>query len=99
MDITKIVAALISLLFAVITCFVIPLLRKKTSAEAFAQIMFWTKIAVEAAEQLFNQPGMGKEKKEYVVEFLTNKGFNIDAEALDNMIEACVHELKGLLNP
>lgn len=97
MDITNIAIAMISLFTAVITCFAIPLLRKKTSTETYAQIKFWTKIAVEAAEQLFDQPGMGKEKREYVIEFLNKRGYCVDVEAIDNMIEACVHELKESL--
>ena len=95
MDITKIVMALLSLIFAFITYFVIPLIRSKTSSETFAQIQFWTTIAVEAAEQIYNQPGMGQEKKAYVIEFLNSRGYKLDEDALDKLIEAAVLELKN----
>ncbi|MBS6833541.1 MAG: hypothetical protein KH216_12100, partial [Clostridiales bacterium] len=35
----------------------------------------------------------GAEKKAYVVEFLNSKGFKIDAETLDKLIEAAVFNL------
>ena len=95
MDITKIILALVSLIFAFITYFVIPLIKSKTSSETFAQIQFWTTIAVEAAEQLYNQPGRGQEKKAYVLEFLEKRGYKLDGDALDKMIEAAVLELKN----
>lgn len=98
MNITKIIMAFGTLIMTVITCFVIPLIRSKTNAETFSQIQFWTTIAVEAAEQIYNQPGMGKDKKAYVVQFLKDKGFSIDEEMIDNMIEAAVLELKNALS-
>ena len=50
-------------------------------------------VAVEAAEQLYTGSGRGAEKKAYVVEFLNSKGFKIDAETLDKLIEAAVFNL------
>lgn len=53
----------------------------------------WVTVAVEAAEQLYTGSGRGAEKKAYVVEFLNSKGFKIDAETLDKLIEAAVFNL------
>ena len=47
----------------------------------------------KAAEQLYTGSGRGAEKKAYVVEFLNSKGFKIDAETLDKLIEAAVFNL------
>ena len=94
MDITPIVQAFIALLLTILTCFVIPLLREKVSADQFATIKMWVSIAVQAAEQIFVGSGKGKENKAYVIDFLESKGFNIDEDSIDNLIESAVLELK-----
>lgn len=78
---------------AIITAFVIPWIRSKTTAAQFEKIKMWVTVAVEAAEQLYTGSGRGAEKKAYVVEFLNSKGFKIDAETLDKLIEAAVFNL------
>ena len=90
-DLTSIANAVIALIAAIITAFVIPWIRSKTTAAQFEKIKMWVTVAVEAAEQLYT--GRGAEKKAYVVEFLNSKGFKIDAETLDKLIEAAVFNL------
>jgi hypothetical protein len=92
-DITGVANAAIALIAAVITAFVIPWIKSKTTAAQFEKIETWVTIAVEAAEQIYTGSGRGAEKKAYVVEFLNGKGFSIDAEALDKLIEAAVFNL------
>jgi hypothetical protein len=92
-DITGVANAAIALIAAVITAFVIPWIKSKTTAAQFEKIETWVTIAVEAAEQIYTGSGWGAEKKAYVVEFLNGKGFSIDAEALDKLIEAAVFNL------
>ena len=98
MDLTNIFGAIITLIFALITYFVIPILREKVSQEDFVQIKMWVKIAVQAAEMIFTETGLGAKKKEYVENFLNEKGFTIDSASLDNMIESAVLELKRAAN-
>ena len=92
-DLTSIANAVIALIAAIITAFVIPWIRSKTTAAQFEKIKMWVTVAVEAAEQLYTGSGRGAEKKAYVVEFLNSKGFKIDAETLDKLIEAAVFNL------
>ena len=92
-DLTSIANAVIALIAAIITAFVIPWIRSKTTAAQFEKIKMWVTVAVEAAEQLYTGSGRGAEKKAYVVEFLNSKGFKIDAERLDKLIEAAVFNL------
>lgn len=74
----------------------IPWIKKKTTAAGREQIEAWVNIAVAAAEQLWKgQEKAGEEKKAYVVEFLGERGFSIDTEELDVMIEAAVLHLKA----
>ena len=53
----------------------------------------WVTVAVEAAEQLYVGSGRGAEKKAYVVQFLQEKGFTLDPDSLDKLIEAAVFNL------
>lgn len=92
-DLTSIANAMIALIAAIITAFVIPWIRSKTTAAQFEKIKMWVTVAAEAAEQLYTGSGRGAEKKAYVVEFLNSKGFKIDAETLDKLIEAAVFNL------
>ena len=94
MNITPIIQAVFALLSAIITCFLIPLLREKFSADRLTTIRTWVRIAVHAAEQLFVGSGRGAEKKAYVAAFLDGKGFRVDMDDLNNMIEAAVLDLK-----
>ncbi|MPM97211.1 hypothetical protein SDC9_144384 [bioreactor metagenome] len=92
-DITPIANAVIALIAAVITAFVIPLVKAKISKEKLEKIKMWVNIAVEAAEQIYEGSGRGAAKKAYVVEFLNSKGYTLDPDSLDNLIEAAVFNL------
>ena len=92
-DLTPIMEAIIALVVAVITAFVIPWLKGKIDADKLEQIKLWVTVAVEAAEQLYNGTGRGEEKKAYVVKFLQEKGFTLDPDSLDKLIEAAAFNL------
>lgn len=94
-DITPIVAIIIALIFAVITIIIAPWIKSRTTTEQQTQILSWVNIAVLAAEQLFRGVGRGEEKKQYVIDFLKSKGYYIDAEKIEAMIEAEVAKLNG----
>lgn len=92
-DLNMIIEAVIMLIAAIISAVVIPWIRSKTSAAQFEQIEMWVTVAVEAAEQLYVGSGRGAEKKAYVLEFLNSKGFNLEWDEIDAMIEAAVFNL------
>jgi len=94
-NLTPIVEAVIALLAALVSAFVIPWVKRKASAEDLQQLQAWVQIAVAAAEQLYNQTDGGK-KKEYVMEYLQSKGYKIDS-TLINTIEAEVLKLHNEL--
>lgn len=98
-DLTALVQAVIALIAALITAFVIPWLKRKVSAEKLAEVSTWVEIAVNAAEQIYAGTGRGAEKKAYVLEFLSQKGYTVDMAAIENMIEAAVHKLPQALKP
>lgn len=94
-DLTPIVEAVIVLLAVIITAYAVPWLRNKLGTQRFNELKSWVEIAVEAAEKIFNETGMGKAKKQYVLEFLEAQGFIVDANEIDAFIESAVYNLKG----
>lgn len=97
-DITPVIEAAAALIAALITAFLIPYIKSKTTAQQQAEINQWVKIAVAAAEQIYIGSGRGEEKKKYVLEWLHAHGITLDTAKIDAMIEAAVYELnQGLL--
>ena len=94
-DSTPFLAAFAALVAAVLTAVVIPYIKTKTTTDQQRQINTWVQIAVSAAEQIYNGPGRGEDKKKYVVEWLRQHGVTVDADKLDAMIEAAVYDLKN----
>jgi len=84
----EIILRAISLLIAgVVTCYIIPYLKKNKLYEA-------VKTAVQAAEQIYNKSGMGVVKFSYVRDWIKQK-FKVSDEDLKNIIESAVYELKA----
>jgi len=94
-DITPVINAVIAIIAAVITAFLVPWIKSKTTEQQRKEIGAWVKIAVAAAEQLYKGAGRGAEKKAYVIKFLKKNGFTVDTEAIDAMIEAAVQQLNS----
>lgn len=92
-DITTVLEAVATLGVAIITTFVVPYIKSKTTAEQQRKINDYVKIAVTAAEQICKGPGEGKRKKAYVLNWLAEHGVKVGADELDAMIEAAVYEL------
>lgn len=94
----QIVLGVISVLGAVLTGIVVPFVKEKIGNEKLAKYEQWASMAVECAEMLFKEQGMGEQKKQYVVDFL-NKMFNknrvvITPEQIEVLIEAAVKSMK-----
>jgi hypothetical protein len=93
-DLTQVVLAIITLAVSLITVFLIPYLKSKVGAENLDTIRFWVNIAVEAAEMIYVGTGRGQEKKEYVTRFLQRKGFSLNLDEVENLIESAVLKLR-----
>lgn len=76
-----------------VSVFLIPWLKKQTTEAQRKELTAWVKIGVAAAEQLYVGQGRGEEKKQYVLDFLKQKGFKVDEESVVNAIEAIVKQL------
>lgn len=91
--VVQIGTTLIALFGAIITYIVVPYVKSKTTEQQQSNIVFWIKTAVNAAEQVFADSGMGTQKKEYVMEFIQNMGISLTEDELDALIEAAVLEI------
>ena len=92
-DITQIILAIIALAGTIVTGVLVPWIKAKTTQSQQEQLAQWAKIAVAAAEQIFKS-GDGAEKKQYVINWLHERGIVFDSDMVDAAIEAAVYELK-----
>ena len=99
LDLTKVLLAILELAFTAALIYFIPylkkLVREKTTAQQQAEIRMWVKIAVQAAEMIYNETDMGEIKFDYVVRFLEEKGFTLDVDEVKALIESAVLEMKN----
>ena len=94
-DVTQIIVALIGLIGVVLSTVLVPYLRQKTDKEKWNNAMFWVKLAVQSAEQIYDAQGMGEAKKKYVEQFLAEHNISLDAKQIDVAIEAAVLQLQS----
>lgn len=93
-DLTALFTAIITVIIALISKYVIPFLKAKLANVKKEDLVFWVEIAVKAAEQLAKNGTIQKAgRKEYVKEFLIKKGFSLDTAEVDNLIESFVNDL------
>lgn len=94
-DLTQIAVALIGLCGAVITGFLIPWVKSKTTAQQQNIIELAAKTAVYAAQQLFTN---NNEKKEYAFDYmesiLAQYNLSLDVSTVSASIEAALKEVK-----
>ena len=93
-DLTPIANAVIMLIAALITTFLVPWIKGKVDEQKLAQIQRWVEIAVGAAEQIYKESGMGAKKKEYVLDFLAKKNVKLDLDSIDALIEEAVFNIQ-----
>lgn len=92
MDLTAVCSAGITLLSALAAAVLTPWLKEKLSQQKLTQLLNWVEIAVMAAQQLYFDRD-GTRRKEYVLEVLRSKGYDVDGAEIDSAIEAAVLKL------
>lgn len=92
-DLTQIILAIITLIGAVISRYLIPWIRNKLTDHQYDALCVLIRTGVYAAEQLFTSE-QWKEKKQYVVDLLKENGYTVDTTSVDALIEATVRELR-----
>lgn len=91
-NLTPVLEAVIALAVAIITAFVIPWVRSKTTAQEREDLLVWVDIAVAAAQQMFHELD-GAERLKYALSMLEYKGFDMNDETIRDAVEAAVLKL------
>ena len=90
---------ILSVASALITVYLVPLLKKWKENEKNKDLVQMIEVAVRAAEQTLKGEGQGAAKKQKVLNFIYNwlekKGIKITEEQLDQLIEAAVYNMNG----
>ena len=93
-DLTPILKAVLTFCITMVTLVVLPLLNQKLGRARTETLLTWVGVFVNAAEQIFRGTGMGEAKKAYVLQMLNEKGYDVELDEIDALIEAAVLELK-----
>ena len=91
-DLTPVMNAIIAILAALAVRYLVPCISAHTTEKRREDLLVWVDIAVRAAQQMFYQAN-GSERLEYVLDYLEDKGFDVDDQSVRNAIEAAVLEL------
>lgn len=94
----RLIGAVITIVTTIITAYVIPWLKTKTTDTQLEQIKKYIELAVRCAEQVYS-PEQWAIKKEFVFNYITdiiNEKFSItlDYTDIDLLIEGIVNEVK-----
>ena len=89
-----IIVAIIGLLTAVVTAFLVPYINAKLKNEKYKATATKIYEFVKGAEQIFGAK-TGEQKKEYVVKMLKLTGVDI-TEEIETIIEAAVYSLQNI---
>lgn len=92
-DLTPILQAVVTLIAALITIYLIPWLKSKTNADQQAQMRMWVEVAVYAAEKLYGA-GHGDEKLAYAEQVLAQHNVKLDTQTLKALIDAEIKKME-----
>lgn len=95
-NIMKLIELIIPLILAIWTAFIVPWIKSKVSAEKLAELEKYTEIAVRCAEQIYT-PEEWKQKKIYVMGYITQKANEIGIDATEEDINLMVEGIVNLV--
>lgn len=93
MDITVIVKVVLLLLSFVYTAILVPYIKSKTTDAEQDRLRKIVVMGVRAAEMIYGS-GYGQDKYQFVKEYLQERGYNLDTDEIQVLIESAVLELK-----
>lgn len=97
-DLTPLMNAIIAFLAAIILRYVIPWVNAQTNAKQRENVLAWVDVAVAAAQQLYYHLD-GETRLQYALDFLKQKGFDIEDDVILDAVEAAVLKLhQGLVS-
>lgn len=86
-DLTPIFQAVLALLAAIITAFVIPWIKAKTTAQQQERLAGVYRTIVFAAEQMFGA-GHGEDKLAFVEDWLKARGYEVDMALIEATVKS-----------
>ena len=97
-NLTQVIIAIVALLFSVITGYVIPLIKSKTSEHTYKMLEMGCQAAVFFAQQWYLQED-GEVKKEKALEYAENwlkeRNIKVDMHLVSDTIEAELKKIKS----
>ena len=93
-DLTQILAAVLTILGLVLTRYVVPLIKSRLSQKQADDLAYWAGVAVMAVEEAARAGRIPKSAKfTEVVKFLEGKGFTLNEAELTALIDSTVWNL------
>lgn len=93
----KIVELVIAVVIALCGRYAVPYFKTLMTNAKFAKVVEYIKLAVKAAEKLYDESGKGAEKKAYVLNFvsgvLLKMNIKITDDEINTLIESAVEDL------
>lgn len=96
-DLTPIINALILIVAAVVSVYVIPWIKSKKTTEETKNLVAWAEIAAAAAQQLYYHLD-GETRLAHALGVMREAGFDVDTIEVRNAVEAAVLKLHNALN-
>ena len=98
MDITPILELVVKLIFAAVTIFLIPKIKKLLAAKVAEsdqkKLLRWAELAVQAAEEAERSGLIDKKAKyQYAKDFLEKRGVTFDPDTMQALIDSTCWEL------
>lgn len=93
-NITPICEAVLAVGWVIMIVLIAPAIEAKLTEQELRELKEWVRIAVQAAEMIYKESGMGEQKKRAVIDFLNAQGYEVDLMEIDALIESAVLELK-----
>lgn len=96
--ITKIVEAVVTILLALVSAYVIPWIKNRVGEDKYNLLVSFAETVVRSAEKIFT-PEQWEQKKEYAVDMVLEKsnslGLKIGIDEINAIIEGAVQAVKG----
>lgn len=96
-DFTAIFQAILTLLGAIITYWLVPYVKSKATAQQQANVAVLVRTAVAAAEQLYGA-GMGKAKLDYAQAWLNERGVKYSRAEIEAAVRDLSNDIVSVLN-
>ena len=86
----KLIMIILTMLGGIVTYYVIPYIKSKTTSEQRKDLLFYSELAIKLAEDIYNKGGQGELKKKFVIDWLNKQGIKFTDEQVNTLIDVIV---------